>query len=105
MVTPPTLFKADHKGQNPDDYFKSQMKIAFEAFHKSPKTMLMVSVETGIMRASICRYVSEWRENDKIQLVKTGLCKVSNHEAGYLTTNQELFPESNQLELDYECGN
>lgn len=77
-----------------DTQFQAQMSKVFKAFYERPKTMLMVSIETNILRANICRYVAEWREQDRIEVVKKGLCKVSKHRAGYLTTNPSLFIHS-----------
>jgi|SRR5690554_3840775 len=82
-----------------DKQFHAQMSKVFKAFSERPKTMLMVSIETSILRANICRYVAEWREQNRIDVVKTGLCEVSKHRAGYLTTDPSLFPTSNQLSL------
>ena len=70
---------------------RSQLKTVFEALKKQPSTMLMVSVQTGIFRANVCRYVSMLRKHDKIQLLKYGLCKVSNYKAGYYSTDEALF--------------
>ncbi|WP_066223365.1 hypothetical protein [Formosa haliotis] len=77
-----------------DTLSHSQINRVFQAFFNAPKTMLMVSRETGIYRASICRYVAELRFEDKIMVVKNGLCKISKHEANYYTTNPDLFTES-----------
>jgi len=80
-----------------------QMKQVFESFKERPKTMLMVAFETGILRANLCRYVAKWRKSESIAIVTHSLCKISKHRAGYLSTNLELFPLSNQLNLfDYE---
>jgi len=92
-----------HKGQGKDKHFQAQMKRAFAAFYKQPKTMLMVSIETGILRANICRYVAEWEKRDRIRIVRKGICPISKHHAGYYTTNPKLFPEivehSNTVQL------
>ncbi|GGE25572.1 hypothetical protein [Psychroflexus planctonicus] len=77
----------------------TQRKRVFKAFFEAPKTMLMVSNETGILRANICRYVRTFRQSDKVAEVKKGLCKISNHRAGYLTTNPDQFPKSNQFKM------
>jgi hypothetical protein len=77
-----------------DKHFEAQMKQVFEAFKRKPSTMLMVSFETGILRANICRYVAEWQKTDNIQLLEQGLCKVSKHCAGYYTTDTNLFTQS-----------
>lgn len=81
-----------HKEQGKSTVFQAQMKNVFVSFDKYPKTMLAVSVETGILRANICRYVAEWKKENKIKLVKIGICPISKHRAGFYTTNQELFP-------------
>ena len=49
--------------------------------------MLMVSNETGIYRANICRYIAELRRQERIELVKKGICPISKHRAGFYTTN------------------
>jgi len=82
-----------HKGQGKDKHFQAQMKRAFAAFYRQPKTMLMVSIETGILRANICRYVAEWGKRGYIRIVRKGICPISKHRAGYYTTNPELFPD------------
>jgi len=48
-----------HNRQGKVKYFQGQMKKVFTAFYSQPKTMLMVSVETGILRANICRSLQE----------------------------------------------
>ncbi len=81
-----------HKGQGKDKHFQAQMKRVFAAFYIQPKTMLMVSIETGILRANICRYVAEWEKQNLICIVRKGICPISKHRAGFYTTNPELFP-------------
>tara|TARA_R100001377_G_scaffold64020_2_gene39615 strand:- start:239 stop:532 length:294 start_codon:yes stop_codon:yes gene_type:complete len=88
-----------NKRQGKDNGFEAQMKVVFKAFYEQPKTMLMVSNETGILRANICRYVAKWRENNRVEPVKTDYCKITKHPADYLTTNENLFPKSNQLKM------
>lgn len=51
-----------HKRQGKDKHFEVQMKRVFAAFKRKPSTMLMVSIETGILRANICRYVAKWQK-------------------------------------------
>jgi hypothetical protein len=85
--------------QNKDKALNSQFKLVYKSFYKAPKTMLMASKETGILRANICRYVATLRESDKIAEVKKSLCKISNHKAGYLSTDPNQFPKSNQYKM------
>ena len=81
-----------HKGQGKSTQFQVQTKRAFAALYKQPKTMLMVEVETGIMRSNICWYVREWQQENRIKVVRKGICPISKHRAGFYTTNPELFP-------------
>lgn len=88
-----------NKRQGQDNNFKAQKEIVFKAFLESSKTMLMVSSETGILRANICRYVAEWRQFNQIGVLKSDHCKITKCLADYLTTSPDLFPMSNQLKL------
>lgn len=84
-------------GNGKDKKISGQERKTFQAFYSQPKTMLMVSVETGIERANICRYVATLRKQGRIFLVRNGICSISKHNAGYLTTNVEfLKPESHE---------
>lgn len=78
--------------QGKDKHFEAQRKIVKRAFYKAPKTMLMVSVETGIMRSNITRFVAEWEKENRISIVRKGICPISKHRAGFYTNNPELFP-------------
>ena len=60
----------------------NQLQRLIRAF-KTPKTMLQVSHETGILRANICRRIAELRELNKIEVVRKGLCPITNHRAGF----------------------
>ena len=86
-----------HKRQGKDKHFEVQMKRVFAAFKRKPSTMLMVSIETGILRANICRYVAKWQKSNSIHLLKQGLCKVSKHRAGYYSTDTNLFTQPLKL--------
>ena len=97
QLNSPKVFS--HKGQDKDNHFETQMKRVFEAFKRKPSTMLMVSIEIGILRANICRYVAEWEKENRICIVRKGICPISKHRAGFYTTNPELFPTSKQLNL------
>lgn len=81
-----------HKGQNKNTDFQPQIKRVFAALYKQPKTMLMVSIETGILRANICRFVAEWTKLNCIRVIRKGICPISKHRAGFYTTNPKLFP-------------
>jgi hypothetical protein len=82
-----------------DKALSNQFKVIHKSFYNAPKTMLMASKETGILRANICRYVATLRKSKKIAEVKKGFCEVTKHKAGFLTTNPNQFPKSNQLKM------
>ncbi|MDD3010562.1 MAG: hypothetical protein PHU97_04520 [Bacteroidales bacterium] len=87
-----TALKSFGKGQGKDKHFQAQMQKVFAALYRQPKTMLMASIETGILRANICHYVAEWGKENRIRIVRKGICPISKHRAGFYTTNPELFP-------------
>jgi hypothetical protein len=64
------------------EYLK-QNDILKQSFSERPKTMLQASFETGILRANICRYIAKLRRENKIHLVKVGLCPITKCRAGY----------------------
>ena len=91
QLNSPKVFS--HKGQGKSTHFQAQMKRVFAALYRQPKTMLMVSIETGILRANICRYVAEWKKQDCIKIVRFGICPISKSTGvQFLTTNPDLFP-------------
>lgn len=89
QLNSPKVFS--HKGQGKSTHFQAQMERVFAALYRQPKTMLMVSIETGILRANICRYVAEWEKENRICIVQKGICPISKHRAGFYTTNPDLF--------------
>ena len=90
QLNSPKVFS--HKGQGKSTHFQAQMKRVFAALYRQPKTMLMVSIETGILRANICRYVAEWGKENRICIARKGICPISKHRARFYTTNPDLFP-------------
>lgn len=54
------------------------------------KTMLEVSRETGIERASICRRMVELREDHLIFALGKALCPISNARAMFYTTSPQM---------------
>ncbi len=81
------------KSYNKDTHFQGQMQRVFAALYRQPKTMLAVSVETGIMRSNITRYVAKWRKQNRIKTIRKGICPISKSTGvQFLTTNPDLFP-------------
>jgi hypothetical protein len=92
-----TLSTPKHKGRSKGKNFVPQMQRVFAAFSRQPKTMLMVAVETGIMRSNITRYVAKWKKQRCIKIVRYGICPISKHHAGFYTTNNNSFSQPLKL--------
>lgn len=88
---------SDEQAKN--KYFQAQMKRVYLALFKEPKTMLMASKETGVLRANICRYIAEWRKRGCVDITKVDKCSITSFEANYYTTNPQLFEKSKQLKI------
>jgi hypothetical protein len=87
--------ETQHKGSN----FFTQYQMTYQFFKERPKTMLEVSIETGILRANICRYKAEMEEKGQIQLIRKGLCPITRHRAGFYSTDKALFSKSDVQQL------
>ena len=83
--------------QNKIKAFRNQIQKVKECFFRNPKTMLIVSDETGMTMADVYKYVSILRNSNQIAIAKIDLCKVSKRRSTYLTTDPALFPLSNQI--------
>ncbi len=79
--------------QGKNSNFSGQIEQTFRSFFKAPKTMLMVSKETNIERANLCRYCAKFRKEGKLYLIRFGVCQISNNKAGFYTTNPRIFKE------------
>ena len=77
--------------RNKDIIIRNQMQIVYQCFLERPKTMFEVEQETGVVRPNICRYVQMMGADNAIQEIYKGLCPISNHKAGFYTTNKDLF--------------
>lgn len=75
--------------------FQTQYQIVYQSFKEHPKTMLDVSLETGILRANICRYVADMEEKGLIQLLYKSEDEHTKTKAGYYTTDKAIFRKSN----------
>jgi len=87
-----------------DTHFISQYKTVYQSFLERPKTMLQVSIETGILRANICRYIADMEDKGLIQVIRKGYCPYTKFRAGFYSTDEALFkkPDVSQLNLfDY----
>lgn len=77
----------------------AQYQIVYQSFKEHPKTMLDVSLETGILRANICRYVADMEDKGLIQLLYKTEDEHTKFTAGYYTTDKELFNRVDKRQL------
>jgi hypothetical protein len=82
-----------------DKKIKDQFKRVFEGFFKEPQSMKMLSVKLKIDRANICWFCRDLRKENKLGIVKRGVCAITKQRVNYYTTNPELFPISKQTKL------
>jgi len=84
-----------------DRHFVSQYKTVYQSFMEKPKTMLQVFIETGILRANICRYVAKMETRGQIRVIRKGYCPFTRCIAGFYSTDERQFikPDFRQLNL------
>jgi hypothetical protein len=75
-----------HSGTKDGTKISQISKVRKAFLSKNGKTMLMVSYETNIERANICRHVAKLRKLHEIRLIKRGFCPITKHLAGFLST-------------------
>jgi hypothetical protein len=59
-----------HQSHDKSKEFQAQLQVVFDTLYKKPATMLMVSVETGIMRACVCRHIDTLQKQNNIHLLR-----------------------------------
>ena len=79
--------------------FYTQYQIVYHSFKERPKTMLDVFLETGILRANICRYVADMADKGLIQLLYKREDEHTKFTAGYYTTDKTLFHKVDDKQL------
>lgn len=87
-------------GQGKNKQNKTQLERVYEAFRAKPLTMLEADKRTGVMRSNICYYVEKLKAQNKIAVRKIRRCSITGYPyVQELTTNPDLFPQSNQLKM------
>jgi len=77
----------------------SQLRTIFEYLKNHIITASMLSEATNIPQKSICRYKRDLEKQGLLFEVEKTYCKLTGFKAWYLTTNEILFPKSNQLKM------
>jgi hypothetical protein len=87
------------KGQSKDTTIKSQERTMFNYLQNNIATATMVFNATGIPQKCLTRYKRNLEKKGQLAEVKRQKCKITNNWAWYLTTDVNLFPQSNQLKM------
>jgi hypothetical protein len=87
------LLKQKEQGKDTGIQRVNQLDLVRKAFFMQPCTMLMAAHDTGVERAGICRYVATMFKQKEIAIIKKTYCVITNHRAGYYTTDKNLFPK------------
>lgn len=66
-----------------DKQIRTQKEIVFNSIANEAKTMLMIFIDTGIVRANICRRIDELQDEGRVKLAYKTFCKATGHRAGY----------------------
>ena len=90
---------ADTNGQGKVKQFQNQFNTIFQYLKQNTATASMVTEATCVPQKSICRYKRDLEKQGLLYEVVKKHCKLTGFRAWYLTTNPELFPKSNQLNL------
>jgi hypothetical protein len=91
--------KSFEKGQGKSNKIKNQKKTIFSYLQHNVATATMVYEATGVPQKCITRYKRDLELQGLLYEVEKKECKISGFKAWYLTTNQDLFPQSNQYNL------
>ncbi len=74
-------------GYNKDSKLSEYQQVYRAFFSDKPKNALQVSIETGIRRANITRYIGRMKRTDRIAVVYFGMCPITKHSrVQFLTT-------------------
>jgi predicted transcriptional regulator len=88
-----------NKIQQQDNKNTTQIKTVFNYLQHNVATATMVFYATGIPQKCITRYKRDLEKLGQLAEVKRQRCKITNCWAWYLTTDVNLFPQSNQLKM------
>jgi hypothetical protein len=85
--------------QGKDNHNKNQKRTIFQYLQNYIATGSMIAKATGIPQKSICRYKRDLELQGILYEIEKKECEFTGFKAWYLTTNSNLFPQSNQLKM------
>ena len=78
-------------GFNKDSKLSEYQQVYRAFFSDKPKNALQVSIETGIRRANITRYIGRMKRTDRIAVIYIGMCPITKHgKVQFLTTKFDV---------------
>jgi DNA-binding transcriptional regulator LsrR (DeoR family) len=77
----------------------SQLKTVAEYWKENTASRYMVAKATGIPLQNICRYVEMLKGSNSIAIIRKDYCTITGELVEYLSTDKNIFPFDNQLEL------
>ena len=84
---------------NKDNTRLTQLKTIFQYLQTNVATASMVAHATGIHQKNICRYKRDLEKVGLLWEVEQKLCKLTGFKAWYLTTNPDLAPSDDSIQL------
>ena len=88
-----------YKRQDKNSKNRTELKTIFNYLLENEATNTMISKATGVSQKNICRYKRDLEQLGLLIEVKKDLCKITNHQAWYLSTNKQKFKDNSQLDL------
>lgn len=73
--------------------------IFYNALKYTVATASMVCAAFGIKQKNTCRYKRRYEESGLIAEIKKERCPITGYRAWFLTSDENLFPTNNQLQL------
>jgi hypothetical protein len=87
------------KSSDKDNLKNTQLQTIFIHLSDKVETASMVSDATGVPQKSICRFKRDLEKRGLLKEIEKKTCKKTGFKAWYITTNPELIPVTNQLNL------
>ena len=81
--------------------YRNQLVVIRDFLQNNTATRYMIAIKTGIPIQSVCYRVAALFESDRVAVVKIDHCQISGHNAEYLTTDPEQFPDNLQTKLNF----
>lgn len=77
----------------------NELQEVYYYLQRNIATATQTAIALKIHRPNLCRYKRTLEKLNLLAVANKGHCPITKHKAAFLTTNPELFPKSNQLQL------